>query len=147
MVRVPLSRRLTAVTALLALLLSPWESAQACDHVDTPESHAAEAEAGHDSMASGPHSCHDQPIPTDGQDRAANNPQEGGTLEGTEMGDCHDSNTMTGCCATGCCASPGIPLDPIFLASLGAPTWDQPNWSPSYLPTGEPVALFRPPIG
>lgn len=137
MVRVSFSRRLTALAALLALLLFPGESAKACDHGDHSDygDHAVTSTGAHGDMAGGSHPCHDPGTPS----------HEGQPLADSEMGDGHDSKPLTECCSGGCCASSGIPPGPALVESGGGPTCDQPMWSPSSLITGEPTAVFRPP--
>ncbi len=145
MVRVPTSRRLTAAAALLALLLSPWGSAQACDHADTGERPAA-ADGGVDPMSGGAHSCHRDGVSSVGQEEVAQGLPEGVPVPGFQITDVQDSESEMGCCAGECCASPGIPMDPSLFASVAASILGQSIRSPSNLVTGEPAGVFRPPI-
>ncbi len=147
MVPIPLSRRLTAVTALLALLLSPWEGARACMHAQDHESHHAQAETGQDPMAAGEHPCHGMGLRSEAPEPGAHTPHHDPGPAGTTVGESHHDQETAECCADGCCASPGIPLEPAFVGSADANTHGQFIPSPSNLLTGEPVGLFRPPIG
>lgn len=145
MVRVPTSRRLTAAAALLALLLSPWGSAQACDHADTGEPPSA-ADGAVDPMSGVSHSCHGDGVSSVGQEEVAQSLAEGVPLSGFRITDVQDSETEMGCCTGECCGSPGVPMDPSLFASVSALILGQSISSPSDLVTGDPAGVFRPPI-